>query len=269
MRLKLTARGTVPVLSARLAREGSRRLYATTRSAEAFAAGRADDERLEELAARNPSWLLVYGVESSPYEQITARLATVLPEVPVFGATSFRGVFTAGGFTRDVAVLAGDRDDVRATAALKHASAETAEAESAAACREIEARAGERPSTLLLHATPGFEERVLAGVRSVWGRDVPVYGGSAADDHLEGKWRVFSGSETSREGFLLVGFGGAEKPLGGFLGGYLPTRHVGRVTSAEGRVVRESGGRPAAVVYDAWTGGAVCVGRGGGGGGVG
>jgi hypothetical protein len=41
------------------------------------------------------------------------------------------------------------------------------------------------------------------------------------------------------------------------LGGFLPTSHSGRVTKSQGRTVLEIDGRPAAVVYNEWTGGII------------
>jgi hypothetical protein len=110
---------------------------------------------------------------------------------------------------------------------------------------------------LLLHATPGFEEAILAGVRDAFGNEIPVYGGSAAGDDLSGDWLVFADGAVCSEGFLLIGLSGQQPPSGGFLGGYLPTEHTGKVTRAEGRVVYAIDGRPAADVYNEWVGGAI------------
>jgi hypothetical protein len=44
---------------------------------------------------------------------------------------------------------------------------------------------------------------------------------------------------------------------GAFMGGYLPTDHAGTVTRADGRVVLEIDRRPAAAVYNDWTGGVI------------
>ena len=47
------------------------------------------------------------------------------------------------------------------------------------------------PDAVFLSATPGAEEAVLAGIADELGRDVPVMGGSAADQgSLDGSWWV-------------------------------------------------------------------------------
>ncbi len=58
-------------------------------------------------------------------------------------------------------------------------------------------------------------------------------------------------------GFLLVGIVSDVRPSGGFLSGYLPTEHTREGDAPEGRIVHEIDGRPAALVYNAWAGGAI------------
>jgi hypothetical protein len=216
------------------------------------------EPQLRELDHRPPQWALLYGVEDSPFVKVMAAFQRRFPRVPVFGASSFQGVFSANGFRRGLVLLAGELvDSITSAVALESSGAAEAEVKAHAACRSIETQLQQRPSLLLLHATPGFEERILAGVRAAYGNDVPVYGGSAADDSLSGRWRVFANGSVAREGFLMVGLSSRQAPAGGFLGGYLPTEHTGKVTRASGRIVHEISGRPAAEVYNVWSGGAI------------
>ena len=219
------------------------------------------DRQLQELGTEQAAWALLYGVEGSPFLAIMSSLKRSLPELHVFGATSFRGVFTAQGFRRGATLLIADRaDNLLPAFALEATAAEQARERASAACRDIERQLGKRPNMLLLHATPGFEEQILSGVRDAFGNEVPVYGGSAADDALTGNWQVFANGAVCAEGFLLIGLSTSQRPpTGGFLGGYLPTEHTGKVTRAEGRVVYEIDGRPAAEVYNAWTDGAIAA----------
>ena len=50
---------------------------------------------------------------------------------------------------------------------------------------------GEKPRIVLLAATPGNEEEVIAGIGDVL-PGVPIFGGSAADHAIEGAWSVFT-----------------------------------------------------------------------------
>jgi hypothetical protein len=216
------------------------------------------ERQLAELTLRPPAWVLMYGTDDAPFQRIMNQLNRRWSGVPIFGATSFKGVFTPSGFTRDVALLVGEaRDGITLAVSLQEAGAAQAKAASHRACQEIELKLKRRPSTLLLHATPGFEERVLEGVRSAYGNEVPVYGGSAADDSLAGRWQVFANGVIRKEGLLLIGVSSLRPPMGSFLGGFLPTEHSGTITKVDARAIHEIDGRPAAAVYNTWTDGAI------------
>lgn len=45
-------------------------------------------------------------------------------------------------------------------------------------------RSGELPSLVLLHATPGIEETLIESIDNKFGSQVPIIGGSAADNYL-------------------------------------------------------------------------------------
>jgi hypothetical protein len=185
-------------------------------------------------------------------------VARTYPHVPVFGATSFRGAFSPAGFSRDSAVLVAEREDgLQAELAFEQTTADSAMAVAQRAADSVTRKLGRKPDLFLLHATPGYEERLLAGIRAAAGNEVQVYGGSAADDENAGAWRVFANGQQLREGMLLVGVTSPRPVAKGFVGGYLPTEHSGLVTRVEGRWLHEIEGRPAAEVYNEWTSGAI------------
>jgi hypothetical protein len=216
------------------------------------------EQKLAGAAAKRPTWMLMYAVQDAPLAEMMGLVRKTYPSVPVFGATSYKGVFTPNGFERGAAFLAGEANDETAMAvSLWETGAALAADRARRACQDIERELGRRPDMLLLHATPGFEERLLEGIASVFGGDLPVYGGSAADDEIAGRWRVFANGIVHKEGFVLAGIAAPSPPSGGFLGGYIPTQHTGTVTRVEGRVIQEIDGRPAAVVYNEWTGGLI------------
>ncbi len=208
---------------------------------------------------RSPTWMLAYATVDVPLEPALRALATRHPGVPIFGCTSFRGVFSPQGFSRGLHLLCGEtKDGVTARAVLREVGAVGARNAARAAALELRNAMGGAVDHMLLHATPGFEELLLEGIDDAFEGEAPaVYGGSAADDAIEGKWRVFLGTRVVREGFVLVGFSSRAGIFGSFVSGYTPTTTRGTVTSVRGRVVRTIDGRPAAAVYDAWTRGAI------------
>lgn len=216
------------------------------------------DKQIEVVARRSPAWVAVYGVEDSPFEAVLSALRRHCPNVPVFGATSCVGVFTSKGFLRNACLLTGERSDgEKCAVSLQQGGAALASELAEKACYDIERQLGSRPNVLLLHAVPGFEERILEGVSRVYGKTVPVFGGSAADDRLGSRHRVFSNSGGTSEGFVLAGLLSPREVQGGFMAGFLPTEHGGIVTKVNGRVVQQIDGRPAAEVYNDWTAGAI------------
>jgi hypothetical protein len=216
------------------------------------------ERQLDVWTQKEPAWVLMYAVEDVPLAAMIHGIRRRYPAVPVFGATSFRGIFTPDGFIRGAGLMMGERGEPARVAVSLHATgASNARNKAQGACHHIQRELGRMPDVLLLHATPGFEERILEGITSVFGRNVPVFGGSAADDAIAGRWRVFANDTILSEGFLLVGIISEPAPSGSFVGGYLPTEHTGTITRVTGRIVEQIDGRPAALVYDEWTGGAI------------
>lgn len=115
-------------------------------------------------------------------------------------------------------------------------------------------RPGEAPDVVFVSSAPGNEERVLAGITAVVGTDVPILGGSCADDEIAGKWAVFDGTGETASGLVVsVLFPSTEVSVS-FQSGYAPTDRSGIVTRAEGRRVFEIDNLPATERYSAWTG---------------
>lgn len=209
-------------------------------------------------------WALVHATVDAPYPELARTLSDA--GVTVFGCTSFRGVFVPSGFERGAFALIGDASDPRADAVSRATDAAGARAAAKSAAIELRSRMLRVPDVLLLYATPGFEERVLEGVHEAFdGAPPPLYGGSAADDDLSGRWRVIAGAEALASGFVLVGFTSPRPVHGSFVAGYTPGTRRGRVTSASGRTLRTIDGRPAAEVYDEWLGGKLAQHRASGG----
>lgn len=177
----------------------------------------------------------------------------VVPSVPIGGTTSFRGIFTEDGFRSGIGMLIAEQSDsIRTAMSLKPTGLEQATHEARAACVELQASLGQVPHLVLMHASPGTEERILEGIRAELGADVPVYGGTAADNDAVGLWSVFADGRTCGEGFVLIGLCSAQSVNGAFLAGYLPTEHMGTVTRVTGRTVHEIDRLPAALVYNKW-----------------
>ncbi|MFO0559197.1 MAG: FIST N-terminal domain-containing protein [Polyangiales bacterium] len=204
-------------------------------------------------------WAIAYATVDVPLASQLAAWSARAKTGMIAGCTSSRGVFSPAGFTAGLHLLVADAEDaIRAKSVLRTCSSATARRAAKEAAEQLQRELGAKPQTLLLHASPGYEERLLEGIADAFGGDPPpAYGGSAADNDLSGQWKVFSGAKLESEGFVLVGFIGEQEPSGAFVAGYLPTQTRAVVTRAQGRVIVEIDGKPAAEVYNRWRSGAL------------
>lgn len=226
----------------------------------------ATEEAFYDLTARMPGppgFLLVFYTEVYNPQVICSTLFRLAPEIPVHGASSCRGIMTDSGFIPGrpgVLGLLGIHDpDGSYGVGLRSygGNPERAAAEALVTSLKNAGRPGESPHFVWINSTPGHEEKLLAGIESVLGPNVPVLGGSAADDTISGNWSIMGDSTISKEGIAVTSVFSSVEPGFSFHSGYSPTSYFGAATKTDGRILREIDGRPAALVYDEWTGGAV------------
>jgi len=95
-------------------------------------------------------------------------------------------VFTPKGFLKGTHFLASYEDDnIQSYAVIKKTTAGNAK-EIGKEASEIIQQLGQ-PNVLLLHATPGYEEIIIEGIEEIIKSQIPIYGGSAADNDISGK----------------------------------------------------------------------------------
>lgn len=223
----------------------------------------AFDEAWASLVARmgsSPNYLLIYFTENYPAEALHTALGLLPSSVKVQGCTSCLGVMTEAGMHsedgRGLAML-GIRDEGGAygvgAAAMGNDPRAAARSALEAALADS-GRAGELPDIVWVNAAPGREEEVLQGISDLVGTNVPLMGGSAADNRIAGGWRQLTRDGCFSDAVVVSVMMPALHVSSSFQCGYLPTAHSGIVTSATGRIVHAIGGRPAAGVYREWTG---------------
>jgi hypothetical protein len=190
-------------------------------------------------------------------------LGEVAPGVPLHGGTTCLGVMTEAGFHAADGVglgLFGLKDPGGRYGVGAVESGSDPRAAGAAAAREAMAAAGRSsrsPKLIWLTSAPGFEEDVLRGIEDAVGANVPIVGGSAADNTIAGHWRQFANGETYTDGIVVTAMYPSTAVHYAFRSGYVSTDRSGTVTRASGRTVYTIDGRPAAEVYNEWTGGAI------------
>ncbi|EPZ34864.1 FIST domain-containing protein [Rozella allomycis CSF55] len=111
-----------------------------------------------------------------------------------------------------------------------------------------------KPDCVWMHATPGDEERVIAGIQSILGTKVTIAGGSAADNTISGRWASISQHGTTQNGVNVCLLWSSVVTQSLFYCGYKSTKTSATVTKAGHRNIIELDGKPAAEVYNQWTG---------------
>ncbi|MEG0006692.1 MAG: FIST N-terminal domain-containing protein [Aeromonas sp.] len=213
-------------------------------------------ERLLAQSPHSPSLLLVYFTQAHDAAVLRQTLKTHFPDTRIMGCSSCAGILTqAGHHARQgwslavgaiyddkgaygVAGQAGETLDVRQL--LRRAIADGG-------------RPGELPPLILLHASPGLEETMLAGIEAEFGTTVPVVGGSAADDGVTGDWQLCWTEGESQQGCVLAVLYPDCQLAFQFHSGYVPTERHGIITALDGREVLTIDHEPAAQVYARWT----------------
>ena len=110
------------------------------------------------------------------------------------------------------------------------------------------------PAYYFMIANPGEEEEYAKGVQDIIG-DVPMFGGSCADDDLSGKWKIFTSDTVFSEGVAVAFFFTNKKLVNEYTGKYHETVNSGIITEIEGkRTLKEINHMQAMKQYAEWTG---------------
>ncbi len=208
-----------------------------------------------------PDFVFFYASSNYRDDDLPAQVHSLTGGAPLVGGTSFRGVATHTGVctqdNRGLGVL-GLSDPAGSfgtgIACQNDAPREAAQRALRSALSQAE-RPGEVPALIWMSSAPGQEEALIEAVGEIVGPEVPIVGGSTADNDVIGEWRQFANARTDRDSVALATLFPEREPTFAFHYGYAPTEHKGRVTRAAGRIVYEIDGEPAAEVYDRWTGG--------------
>lgn len=113
---------------------------------------------------------------------------------------------------------------------------------------------GKKPAYFFMTASPAEEEKYLLGIQDVIG-NVPVFGGSAADNTVEGKWSILCDDQIFADGCAIALFA-TDAPMANlYTGQYRESDNVGIMTKVvNNRTLVEIDGEPAVRKYCQWTG---------------
>ncbi|MCD8329986.1 MAG: FIST C-terminal domain-containing protein [Lachnospiraceae bacterium] len=204
---------------------------------------------------------LAYAYASCEYDldAMLAGIADELPGVPVIGNTSFTGVITPEGFISGEDGFLGimtvaDEDMTVGVASAEKTTCPVCAGEEVAKKAMEAAGKTTPPDYFYMTAPSGEEEFFLKGITNVIGR-VPFFGGTAADNTIEGNWKLYTDKGVFADG-VAVAFFYTDKPMKNkFTGAYHETTDMGVITKIDGnRTLMEIDGVPALEKYAAWRG---------------
>ena len=200
----------------------------------------------------------VYGSCDYNIHDMLAGVQEALPGVPLAGNTSFTGVITPEGFVTGpdgfVGIMAlTDEAMTVGTITIARGSG-TAIEDGRKAARKAMAAAGQTtpPDYFYMAASPAEEELYLKGITEIIGR-VPMFGGSAADNTITGKWQLYSDKGVCADGVVLAFFYTKKHMHNTYTGAYRETGDMGIITKISGlRTLVEIDGEPALEKYAGW-----------------
>lgn len=208
----------------------------------------------------NPQVGLLFTSCVQDQSKIIEGAKSVLGNVPVIGCTSSAAVCTHDGYLNKetgysaMMLFGGDLEVV--TAGSKQTDETPREVGRRVAKEAVAKVKGTdvEPDFFFMTASPANEEEYLEGIQDVIG-NVPVFGGSAADNTVEGKWSILNDTEVFADGVSIAIFytNGEMKNL--YTGAYHETNNVGVITKVrDERTLVEIDHEPALKKYAEWTG---------------
>lgn len=217
---------------------------------------------MEETLVGSPNFAFLFSSVGYVEEKLFQEIRNLLPGTKIYGGTTSLGPMTNDGFhvgeKASLAIMGISSPLINwgvGGANLDELSPEeVGKAAVMAAIKSAGKETTEKPNMVFITAAPGTEERILKGIIEIVGKDVPIFGGSSGDNDITGKWKQYANGKVYSNGLALSVMYTDLKIGFAYEAGYPVTEQKGTVTKAEGRVIYEINGRPAAEVYNEWTG---------------
>ena len=180
---------------------------------------------------------------TAPMIGCTSSAGIITPDGFIGSENGFTGILALGDSELKVGVASSPRGECPRKTGIKVA-------------KEAMKNAGrtDRPAYFYMVASPAEEEEYIKGIQEVIGM-VPVFGGSAADNTVEGKWSIYTNNEIFADGVAVAFFYTDKEIKNVFTGAYHETTNSGIITEVNGkRTLVKIDGEPAVKKYAKWTG---------------
>lgn len=158
-------------------------------------------------------------------------------DAPIIGCTSSGCIMTPDGIIESengfAGMMAFDDPDMTVGVACHEAGKDPRAIGRKVAIEAVEnAKTTRAPAYFYMVASPKEEEEYLMGIQDVIGR-VPMFGGSAADDTVEGYWKIFCNDKIFTDGVAVAFFYTDNEIATSYTGAYNETNNVGIITEVK------------------------------------
>lgn len=226
-----------------------------SQNADSFASG-AETASMANLSTAKVGLLFTSCVMDQP--KIVEGIRSV-SNAHVLGCTSSAAICTHDGYlnaeTGYSGIMSFGGDVEVGVAGSAKTESETARQIGARLAREAMMELnGKKPNYFFMTASPAEEEFYIQGVQDVIG-DVPVFGGSAADNTVEGKWSIICDDKIFADGCAIALFATDAKMTNIYTGQFNETKNAGLITEVKNnRTLVTIDNEPAVKKYCEWTG---------------
>lgn len=158
-------------------------------------------------------------------------------DTPIIGCTSSEAIIVPDGIISSEngysGILSLDDENMTIGVACHEAGKDARTIGRKVAIQAVQnAKSTRAPAYIYMVASPRQEEEYLMGIQDVIGR-VPIFGGSAADDTVEGKWKIICNDKVYTDGVAVAFFYTDSEIVTSFSGGYRETENIGLITEVK------------------------------------
>lgn len=205
----------------------------------------------------DPKLYLLYTSEKNDISNVIKGITEEI-NCPIIGCTSSGGLIVPDGIVESengfVGLLGLQDENLTVGLACHEAGKNPRAIGRKVAIQAVEnAKTTRAPAYFYMVASPKEEEEYLMGIQDVIGR-VPMFGGSAADDNVEGNWKIICNDKVFNDGVAVAFFYTDNEILTSYTGAYKETNNIGLITEVKNdRTLVSIDGISALRKYANWT----------------
>lgn len=206
-----------------------------------------------------PKLGMMYCSCNDDVEEVVSGAMSSMKGAPLIGCTSSGMIMTNDGIIESEDGFAGlmsfDDKNINIGVAAHKAGKNAREIGRKVARAAVEnAKENYSPNYFYMVASPKEEEDYLMGIQDVIGR-VPMFGGSAADDTVEGNWKIFCNDQVFSDGVAVAFFYTDNDIVTSYTGAYHESENYGLITEVKNdRTLVKIDGVSALKKYADWIG---------------